>query len=120
VLVPAHDREASARFLSEVLGVEYLGFGSTSGPPAFARVRVGPTTLDFVDAESFETEHYAFQVSEQELDTILARVKDAGLTFSADPGHEREGELNGWNGGRGFYFSEPNDGHNLELLTRPA
>ena len=120
VLVPAHNREASARFLSDMLGVEYLGLGSTAGPPAFARVRVGPTTLDFVDAESFETEHYAFQVSEEEFDTILARVKDAGLTFYADPGHEQEGELNDWNGGRGFYFSDPNDGHNLELLTRPA
>jgi hypothetical protein len=49
LLVPAHDRETSARFLSDVLGLEYLGLGSTAGPPAFARVRVGPTTLDFVD-----------------------------------------------------------------------
>jgi hypothetical protein len=87
---------------------------------AFARVRVGPTTLDFVDAEDFEAEHYAFQVSEDELDAILARVKDAGLTFYADPGHEQADELNDWNGGRGFYISDPNEGHNLELLTRPA
>ena len=120
VLVPAHNGEASARFLSAVLGVEYLGLGSTAGPPAFARVRVGPTTLDFVDAENFETERYAFQVSEEDFDSILGRVKEAGLTFYADPGHEQEGELNDWNGGRGFYFSDPNDGHNLELLTRPA
>jgi catechol 2,3-dioxygenase-like lactoylglutathione lyase family enzyme len=120
VLVPAHNREASARFLSDMLGVEYLGLGSTAGPPAFARVRVGPTTLDFVDAESFATEHYAFQVSEEEFDTILARIKQADLTFYADPGHEHEGELNNWNGGRGCYFADPNDGHNLELLTRPA
>ena len=103
-----------------MLGVEYLGLGSTAGPPAFARVRVGPTRLDFVDVEGFESQHYAFQVSEEELDAILARVRDAGLTFYADPGHEQEGELNDWNGGRGFYFSDPNDGHNLELLTRPA
>ena len=120
VLVPAHNREASARFLAEVLGVEYLGLGSTAGPPAFARVRVGPTTLDFVDAERFDAEHYAFQVGEEDFDSILGRVKEAGLTFYADPRHTREGELNNWNGGRGFYFSDPNDGHNLELLTRPA
>jgi catechol 2,3-dioxygenase-like lactoylglutathione lyase family enzyme len=119
LLVPAHDREASARFLADMLGVEYLGLGSTAGPPAFARVRVGSTTLDFVDADSFKPEHYAFKVSDEELDTILARVQDAGLAFYADPGHEREGELNDWNGGRGFYFSDPND-HSIELLTHPA
>lgn len=44
----------------------------------------------------------------------------ADIPFYAEPGHEREGELNGWNGGRGLYFSDPNDGHNVELLTAPA
>lgn len=120
ILVPAHEREVSARFLADVLGVDYLGLGSTAGPPAFARVKVGVTTLDFVDRERFEPQHYAFQVDEEELDAILARVKDAGLAFYADPGHDREGQLNDWNGGRGFYFSDPRDGHNLELLTRPG
>lgn len=120
LIVPAHDREKSARFLADLLGLEYLGLGSTAGPPAFARVRVGPTTLDFVDADGFEAGHYAFQVGDEELDAILARVEAAGLTFYADPGHEKPSELNDWNGGRGFYFSEPDGGHNLELLTRPA
>lgn len=120
ILVPAHDREASARFLAEVLGVEYLGLGSTAGAPAFARIQIGATTLDFADSESFQPQHYAFQVDEGELDAILARVNDAGLAFYADPGHEHENELNDWNGGRGFYFSDPNDGHSIELLTRPA
>jgi catechol 2,3-dioxygenase-like lactoylglutathione lyase family enzyme len=120
LIVPAHDREKSARFLSDVLGLDYLGLGSTAGPPAFARVRVGPTTLDFVDADDFEEAHYAFAVSDEELDVILARVRQAGLTFYADPGHEQQDKLNDWNGGRGFYFSDPNDGHNLELLTRPG
>ena len=120
VLIPAHDRETSARFLSDLLGAPYLGLGSTAGPPAFARVRVGPTTLDFVDADSFDAEHYAYKVSDEELDAILGRVKRAGVSFYADPGHEQEGELNDWNGGRGFYFSDPNDGHNIELLTHPA
>lgn len=120
LLVPAHDREASARFLAHVLDVEYLGLGSTVGAPVFARVKVGPTTLDFVDADRFDPQHYAFQVGEDEFDAVLGRVRDAGLDFYADPGHERRGELNGWNGGRGFYFSDPNDGHNLELLTHPG
>jgi hypothetical protein len=41
------------------------------------------------------------------------------LTFYADPGDERECELNTWNDGRGFHFSGPNDGHNIELLSAP-
>lgn len=120
ILVPAHDREASARFIAELLGVEYLGLGSTAGPPAFARVKVGSTTLDFAETEAVQPQHYAFQVDEEQLDTILARVKNASLSFYADPRHEHENELNDWNGGRGFYFSDPNDGHNFELLTRPG
>jgi hypothetical protein len=108
------------RRAQRVLGVEYLGLGSTAGPPAFARVRVGPTTLDLVDAETFAPEHYAIQITDEELDTILTRIKDAGLSFYADPRHEQEGELNDWNGGHGFYFSDPHEGHNIELLTHPG
>lgn len=86
----------------------------------FARVRVGATTLDFADVETFPTEPYAFEVDDDQFDQILVRVKDARLAFYADPSHEREGELNNWNDGRGFYFSDPNDGHSIELLTSPA
>lgn len=120
LIVPARDKEAAARFLANVLGLEYLGLGSTAGPPAFARVRVGVTTLDFADAKSPAPGHYAFQVDDEELDHVLDRVRAAGLAFYADPGHEHEGKLNDWNGGRGFYFADPYDGHDIELLTRPA
>jgi catechol 2,3-dioxygenase-like lactoylglutathione lyase family enzyme len=85
ILVPARDKEVSAQTIAEVLGLEYLGLGSTTGAPVFARVRVGATTLDFTDAESFAPEHYAFQVDDEQFDAILARVKDAGIPFCADP-----------------------------------
>lgn len=90
VLVPANDREAAARFLADLLGVEYLGLGSTAGPPAFARIRVGPTTLDFANTDGFEPHHYAFRVDDEEFDAVLARVQSAGLTFYA---RWRSGEL---------------------------
>ncbi len=63
-------------------------------------------------------QHYAFAVDDETLDRILARVRAAGLEFSADPTHRRLGELNDNDGGRGFYVCDP-DGHNLEFLTRP-
>jgi hypothetical protein len=93
VPVPAHDKNASARFLAEMLGLENLGLGSTSGYPAFARARVGVTTLDFTDAETVSPQHLAFVVGDEDLDAILARVKAAGLNFYADPGNKKESHL---------------------------
>jgi len=34
-------------------------------------------------------QHYAFIVSESELDEILGRIRDRGLPCWADPGHHR-------------------------------
>ena len=45
ILVPAHDREASAHFVADVLGVESLGLGSTAGPPASPECRSAPRRL---------------------------------------------------------------------------
>ena len=63
-------------------------------------------------------QHYAFLVSEDDFDTIFARIQDVGLTYWADPGHSRPGRINRNDGGRGAYFDDP-DGHNMEILTRP-
>jgi len=43
---------------------------------------------------------------------------DAGLTFGSGPWSLEDGKLNDWNGGRGFYFKDP-DGHVIELMTVP-
>ena len=112
-IVPAHDKEQAARFLARLfdLPVEHP-------PGPFAAVRVNDTlTLDYADRQAFEPHHYAFQVTDEEFDAILARVQAAGIPFSSDPHHRHVGELNHRAGGRGFYFLDP-DGHNIELLTR--
>lgn len=111
-VVPAHDKEASARFLAEIFGLKYEG---TNGH--FAPVRVNEMlTLGFDNAKNFDFHHYAFHVSDEEFDAILRRVQDAGLPFGSDPWN-REGTINDSNGGRGVYFEDPN-GHILELMTR--
>jgi catechol 2,3-dioxygenase-like lactoylglutathione lyase family enzyme len=117
-LVPAHDKHASARFYADMLGLAVSDRTATSPPGVFCVVRVGDMTLDFQNVETFEPHHYAFAVNDEDFDLILGRIKDRGLNYSADPRHERPGECNHWNGGRGLYFRDPN-GHNLELLTRP-
>jgi len=112
-IVPAKDKELSARFFAEIFGLAYAG-------PAghFAPVRVNETlTFDFDNATSFEPHHYAFHVSDEEFDVILRRVMDRGIVYGSDPWHLENRQLNDWQGGRGFYFHDPN-GHLLELLTR--
>jgi catechol 2,3-dioxygenase-like lactoylglutathione lyase family enzyme len=112
-IVPAHDKEASARFFADIFGLKYEG---PSGH--FAPVRVNETlTFDFNNDNDFDTHHYAFHVSDPEFDAILKRVQEAGITFGSDPWDLENRELNSWNGGRGVYFRDPN-GHILELLTR--
>ncbi len=112
-IVPAHDKEASARFFAHIFGLAY------EGPTGhFAPVRVNSTlTLDFDNASTFESHHYAFHVDDTEFDAILQRVQAAGIPYGSDPWHLENGELNSWNDGRGFYFRDP-DRHVLEVLTR--
>jgi len=111
-IVPARDKEASARFFADIFGLKYEG---ASGH--FAPVRVNESlTLDFDDADGFDVHHYAFHVSDEEFDAILKRVQEAGVSFGSDPWN-RDGKLNSWNGGRGVYFDDPS-GHILELMTR--
>ena len=112
-IVPAHDKEASARFFAGIFGLEYEGLTGH-----FAPVRVNERlTLDFDNAASFEAHHYAFHVSDEEFDAILERVQAAGLAYGSDPWNPENRQLNSWNEGRGFYFRDPN-GHLLESMTR--
>jgi catechol 2,3-dioxygenase-like lactoylglutathione lyase family enzyme len=111
-IVPARDKEASARFLAHLFGLPYQSGGH------FAQVRINDTlTLDFDNAQNFESHHYAFHVSDAEFDAILQRLRAAGIPYGSDWSNTDNGHLNDWRGGRGFYFHDPN-GHLLELLTR--
>jgi len=115
IIVPARDKLASARFLAGILGLR-------AGPPLgpFIPIRVGnAVTLDYADATDFHSHHCAFLVGDEEFDAAFARIRSEAIPFYADPQHTRPGEINHHNGGRGFYFEDPN-GHNMELLTRAA
>jgi catechol 2,3-dioxygenase-like lactoylglutathione lyase family enzyme len=114
-IVAARDANASAQFLTEILGLGAPGrFGH------FHTVETGNgVSLDFSDSSgSITPQHYAFLVSETEFDEIFGRIKERDLPYWADPGRTHEGEINHRHGGRGVYFPDP-DGHSLEILTRP-
>lgn len=113
-IVPARDKDASARFFARIMGLTYAG---TSGH--FAPVQVNDSLIfDFDNRDSFESHHSAFYISDDEFDATLAWVKAAGRTFGSGPMNPEDGEVNTRRGGRGFYFADL-DGHLLEVMTRP-
>jgi catechol 2,3-dioxygenase-like lactoylglutathione lyase family enzyme len=114
-IVATGDKEATARFFTELLGLEdafQLG--------EFAVLRVSSdTTLDFIDSnDDFDRLHYAILVTETEFDEIFARIKQRRISYWSDPMHNNPNEINNWDDGRGVYFDDPN-GHRLEIITRP-
>jgi catechol 2,3-dioxygenase-like lactoylglutathione lyase family enzyme len=113
-IVSSRDPEASAGFLSQVLGV--------GAPVRFAHFFVvelaNGVSLDYAGSEQVDPRHYAFLVDDDDFDPIFERVRREAVGYYADPGHRQPGEINRRDGGRGFYFPDP-DGHNLEVLTRP-
>ena len=114
-LVYAHDRDASAAFLTDILGLpEPTPFGP------FLTVRLSnDVTMDYLRADKApSSQHYAFLVSETEFTEIMGRIKDRGARYWADPAQRHEGEINTRDGGHGAYFEDPS-GHLLEILTRP-
>ncbi len=114
-IVRVRDKEASARFLADILGLEPP---TTYGP--FTVVQLGnDVSLDYADDHGEpHPQHYAFLVSEGEFDQIHGRIMERGLTYWADPGHRHPGQINTNDGGRGVYWDDP-DGHVLEILTVP-
>jgi catechol 2,3-dioxygenase-like lactoylglutathione lyase family enzyme len=111
-IVPAHDKEASAKFFAHIFGLSYQGTVSH-----FAPVRVNETlVMDFDTWPSFEWHHYAFKVSGTEFDAIFRRVKDERLAYGRGPFSPDDMQISHRGGGRGFYFKDPN-GHLLEVLT---
>ena len=111
-IVPAHDKEESARFIARVFGLQYNGMW---GP--FAPVKFNDTlSMDFDDRGEVHWNHYAFLASDEEFDAILQRVKDEGIAFGSGPRSQDDGEINHLHLGRGFYFKDPN-GHTWEVIT---
>jgi catechol 2,3-dioxygenase-like lactoylglutathione lyase family enzyme len=114
-IVWARDKQATAQFLADVLG---LGPPVSFGPFQIVRT-ANDVSLDVLETSGdIAGQHYAFLISEHEFDDIFGRIRERGLAYWADPDHHRSGEINTNDGGRGVYFEDPN-GHSLEIITRP-
>jgi catechol 2,3-dioxygenase-like lactoylglutathione lyase family enzyme len=113
-IVAARDRQESAAFLADILG---LAPPTTYGPFAVVEL-ANDVSLDFMDDEEVYQRHYAFLVSEPEFDEIFGRIQARGVTYWADPFEQQPGTINTHDGGRGVYWQDPS-GHKLEIITRP-
>ncbi|MFC4109829.1 VOC family protein [Micromonospora zhanjiangensis] len=114
-IVEARDREETAEFLVEILGLTPAG---TYGPFRVVEVDNG-VSLDVLQVDQpVHPQHYAFLVGEDEFDRIWGRIKERNLPYWADPMRREPGRINTNDGGRGVYWLDPN-GHSLEIITRP-
>jgi catechol 2,3-dioxygenase-like lactoylglutathione lyase family enzyme len=114
-IIWCHDKVTSARFLTEVLG---LPPARPFGPMLVVQLD-NAVSVDFYDqAGDIALQHYAFLIGEDDFDRVLARIRERGIAYWADPARRQAGEINRHYGGRGMYFQDP-DGHLLEVITTP-
>ena len=114
-IVHVTDKHAAAEDLAEILGVA----PPTSYGPFRVLTLANGVSLDFADDHGpVHPQHYAFLVGESEFDEIFGRIRERGLSYWADHGRRRPGEINTNDGGRGVYWEDPS-GHCLEIITRP-
>ena len=114
-IVMSRDKQASARFLTEILG---LPDPTRFGPFLVVEMDNG-VSLDFYETDGkIASQHYAFLITEAEFDEIFTRIRECNIDYWADPGRSRPSEINHNDGGHGVYFEDPN-GHFLEIITRP-
>ena len=112
-IVRAHDAHASAAFLAEILDLK------VDDPVGhFVPIRLGNgVTLDYMNSDEVQSEHYAFLVDDELFDAAHRRLLDRGVQTWADPGHSQPDSINTRWGGRGVYFPDP-AGHNMEIFTK--
>jgi hypothetical protein len=80
LIIPATDKQASARFLAGILGLE-----PDASMSHFQPVRVGHVTLDYDDATDIRPLHIAFLVDDKTFDAAHRRLTDAHVATYADP-----------------------------------
>lgn len=114
LIVPARDRNASARRIAELFDVPW----STSGVGPFSPVYLNDgLTLDFDQwGDALPKQHYCFRVPQEEFDAILGRIRAAGIAYRSLPHGPMDMQINTAHGGSIVYWEEP-DGHVWELLT---
>ena len=89
--MPSRNKIASAKRLAELLGVSWAETGIGPFSPVFVNDGL---TLDFIDTdEDFPIYHFCFRVEQKEFDSILARIKAAGIKYRSTVSYARPPRL---------------------------
>ena len=112
VIVPSHNKVASAKLLAEILGVPWAEAGIGPFSPVYVNEGL---TLDFIETdEKLPIHHYCFRVGQEEFDSILERIKAAGIQYRSTVRGPVDMQIDPQFGN--IYWNEP-DGHQWEMLT---
>ncbi len=112
VIVSARNQRASAKLLAELLGVRWAESGAGPFSPVYVNAGL---TLDFIDDDGpFPIQHFCFRVGQKEFDTILQRIKAAGIPYRSTVRGPVDMKIDPQYGN--VYWNEP-DGHQWEMLT---
>jgi catechol 2,3-dioxygenase-like lactoylglutathione lyase family enzyme len=114
--IAARDAEASARFLSEILG---LGPARPEGPgdEMYCLAIAENVSLLFSTADPAPTQHIAFRVDEETFTAVVDRLRAKGSAFGNAPEDLTNMQTGDPLGGNGrVYFFDPN-GHLFEVIS---
>jgi len=113
-IVPSRNQVASAKLLAELLGVPWAEAGAGPFSPVYVNDEL---TLDFQDTdEQFPIYHFCFRAGKEEFNSILLRIKAAGIKYRSTVRGPVDMQVNTQLGGSNIYWNEP-DGHQWEILT---
>ena len=114
--IMARDAAASARFLTEILG---LPPASPSGPDGdIFRVHIGESgELLYFPAEAVLGQHIAFRVDGETFRAVVDRLRAKGLVFGNHPEAQSNMQTDDFLGGDGRVFFRDPDGHLYEVMA---
>jgi len=109
VAIRVHQLARAEAFYRDVLGLE-VGLRDEKRPWVFLRVggREGMVVLQ-EQSEEFPQQHFAFAVTEADIDQAAQQLKVKGIAAFGPIVHE-------WIPAKSLYFADP-DGHDLELCA---
>jgi catechol-2,3-dioxygenase len=108
VAIKVRDLPVAERFYTEVLGFT-IGLRDARRPWVFLRAGTDGMVVLQEDKSEWPQQHFAFTVSERDLDAAAEALRRRGIATEGPMVHE-------WIPARSLYFADP-DGHDLELCA---
>lgn len=113
LVIPAHDAEASGRFLAKVFGLTYSGLN----PRGQSEIKINETfKILYSRSDTIRPMHLAFHADERVVAQARRALEELQVKYGGHPRDPHNMSDDHYYGGKGFYFDDPN-GHKLEVFT---